>query len=367
MPETTKCGDSPNKSSNKNKDNEWMFASVCTKYGKAREVFEIRENVPKPVIAKANQILVRTKYTTVNPADCKQRSGNLKLVAKHDFPLVLGQDFLGQVVEIGSKVSQIQVGQVVMGSTAPRNSCAAQYLVCFEHECVDVDDAIQIHDKDNTKDKSNERTSIAAMAAACPTAYCTAWKGLFDIGRLPSQDEKQTASNKNTNHNVAKSILIVGASGSVGSAAVQLAVGIASNIDTVVAICGSDNLQYVQSLGNSDTKVVAVDYKQPSYQNKLLQKNNGQTFDLILDCVGGDDYYYKLHPFLNFDNPKAKYVTCVGPVLHGGSEPITYRTLLSTVCALVPRLLGNYCLFGMRNSRYQIYLGFDTIPLPYMK
>jgi len=63
---------------------------------------------------------------------------------------------------------------------------------------------------------------------------------------------------------------------------------------------------------------------------------------------------------VNFDNPQASYITCVGPVLHGGSEPITYRTLLSTVGALVPRLLGNYLLRGRWNSRYKIYLGFET-------
>ena len=384
MPEATQSGniDSSDQNANNTKTNNdessLMFASVCTQYGDAKEVFEIRKNIPRPTIAQPDQVLVRTYYTTVNPADCKQRSGNLKLVAKqHDFPFVLGQDFVGRVVEIGSK-SKLRPGQVVMGSTAPRNSCSAEYLVCFSNECVCVhldepkDETEDDHFTRLTKIEDLEETKALA-AAACPTAYCTAWKGLFDIGMLPTPDRYQSkAIDRKTNNanpnlavakSISKSILIVGASGSVGSAAVQLAVGVATKIDTVVAICGTNNVEYVQSLRNSDTRVFAVDYKQPIYEKKISEKNNGQPFDLILDCVGGDDYYYKLHPLLNFDNPKAKYVTCVGPVLHGGSEPITYKTLLSTVCTLVPRLMGNYFLFGRRNSRYQIYLGFDTSPL----
>jgi len=356
-------------------DNTQMFASICTGYGPANAVFELRHDVPRPVLSGDDQILVRTEMTAVNPADCKQRSGNLQRISRHDFPLVLGQDFCGTVVKVGPGAAHAaKVGDTVMGSTAPRNSCSAEYLLAHPSECVTID---------------REKLSPASAAAA-PTAYCTAWKGLFDkaYGNLPMRTEHRTEDEVNTaaaaaseepkpdgtNTNTHKpktdraksSVLIIGASGSVGSAAVQLAVGVAE-VGRVVAICGTDNIDYVQSLGKDDnnsnsnttTEMAVVDYRQPGYEHELRHER----FDLILDCVGGDEYYHKFHPRLNFVNRGACYVTCVGPVLHGGSEPITYRTLLSTIGTLVPRLLGNYLLPGRWNSRYKIYLGFETTPL----
>ena len=132
------------------------------------QVFEIRDNIAKPQIAKPqitepNQILIANERTTFNPADCKQRSGNLQMVVKHEFPLILGQDFAGTVVEIGSAVTKFQVGDQVLGSTAPRNSCATEYVCAYEHEV--------------SKKPSNVSWE---EAAAIPTGYCTACKGFFD-------------------------------------------------------------------------------------------------------------------------------------------------------------------------------------------
>jgi len=341
-----------------------MFASVCTRYGPAGDVFELRHDLPRPVLQKDDDVLVEVHTTAVNPADCKQRSGNLQLISKHDFPLVLGQDFCGTVVAVGPGVSHnynnIHVGDTVMGSTAPRNSCSAQYLVARAGECATIELKLDVD-----VDAKAGVVVTPAIAAATPTAYCTAWKGLNYLDLLPT-DEQDVADHHNSNpesssRKSSSSVLILGASGSVGSAAVQLAAGLGA-VDKVVAVCGKDNLGYVESLSTETTEVVAIDYKQPGYATKLRQ--NHQKFDLVLDCVGGDEYYYEFHGCLNFANPRACYVTCVGPVLHGGSEPITPKTLLSTIRKLVPRLLGNYLLPGKWNSRYRIYLGFDTTPLP---
>ena len=65
-----------------------MTAAVAPTYGPP-SVFELQQ-IPIPAIA-ADQLLVRVRATCVNPADAKQRSGNLKLVMKHAFPLVLTQ------------------------------------------------------------------------------------------------------------------------------------------------------------------------------------------------------------------------------------------------------------------------------------
>ena len=234
-----------------------MHGCVCKEYGQADQVFECRSDLTKPEVSDPSHVLIANKRTTVNPADCKQRSGNLKLVMKHEFPFILGQDFAGTVIAVGSSVTKVRVGDEVFGSTAPRNSCSAEIVCAFEDEC--------------TSKPSNISWD---QAAATPTGFCTAWRGLFDpsYGNLPI--------NPIDDDNPPK-ILILGASGSVGSAAVQLAVAIAKV--NVVAICGSDNFDYVKSLGVSKV----LDYSSSSSSNfERYLKESGVSFDLILDCVG---------------------------------------------------------------------------------
>ena len=99
-----------------------MTAAVAPTYGPP-SVFELQQ-IPIPAIA-ADQLLVRVRATCVNPADAKQRSGNLKLVMKHAFPLVLGQDFAGVVEQVGARCTRFKVGDEVFGSTAPRSTRTA--------------------------------------------------------------------------------------------------------------------------------------------------------------------------------------------------------------------------------------------------
>ena len=129
-----------------------MKATICVQYGPPSTAFEYKENYAKPEITKPNQILIKNKLCSVNPADCKQSSGNLKLVLKHQFPFILCQDFAGVVVEVGKDVKKFQVGDNVFGCTngaengkQPRNSCAAEYLITFENECEIKPDTISFN------------------------------------------------------------------------------------------------------------------------------------------------------------------------------------------------------------------------------
>merc|ERR1712187_379131 len=81
-----------------------------------------------------------------------------------------------------------------------------------------------------------------------------------------------------------------------------------------------------------------------------------ESFDLVYDAVGGDEQYRRSRGLLKAGG---KYISAVGPVLHGGSEPITLRTILWTASVLVPRLLLN--TFASR--RYSLYLSFDVADL----
>jgi hypothetical protein len=131
-----------------------------------------------------------------------------------------------------------------------------------------------------------------------------------------------------------KSVLIVGASGAVGSAVVRLGSEVAQVEG--VCFCGAKNAYYLESLG----AVKTLDYATDSVET--LQAL-GRTFEFVLDCVVWEATSSITNCF-DFLNPDAGfYVTCsVGPVQHGGSKPITYSTLLNSVTARDPRFLGNY-------------------------
>ena len=101
-----------------------MRAAVMRGYGPPTVLEEAQ--VERPTLAP-DQLLVRVEATSVNPADCKQRAGNLVHIISHKFPCVLGQDFAGTVVEVGPKCRGFSVGDRVYGSTAPRNGCSAEY------------------------------------------------------------------------------------------------------------------------------------------------------------------------------------------------------------------------------------------------
>merc|ERR1712216_884077 len=123
-------------------------------------------------------------YTTVNPADCKQRSGNLKLVLKHKFPLILGQDFAGEVVSVVNTTSAgFTIGDLVFGCTAPNNGCSAEYVVA------DVDQCAKLVGRSEFANEDNSHFELLRKAVACPTAFCTAWKGLFVVGGMRRREQ----------------------------------------------------------------------------------------------------------------------------------------------------------------------------------
>jgi NADPH:quinone reductase-like Zn-dependent oxidoreductase len=164
-----------------------MRAAFAHSYG-APSVITLATDVPMP-IPGPEQLLIRVHSTTVNPADCKQRSGNLKLVMKHSFPLAFGQDFAG-IVESAPPTSQFKRGDEVYGCTAPRNGCGAEYVAVYEREVV-----------------RKPVTLAWDVAAATPTAACTAYRGVVTVGKATE----------------GMRVLVHGASGGVGSAMVQIA------------------------------------------------------------------------------------------------------------------------------------------------
>lgn len=95
-----------------------MRALQIAKFG-SNEILKINKNAKLPVIQKSDQVIVKVSATSINPLDVQIRSGySAKMIQRMTqkegtFPLTLGRDFAGKVVEIGSSVRRVKVGDKV--------------------------------------------------------------------------------------------------------------------------------------------------------------------------------------------------------------------------------------------------------------
>lgn len=226
-----------------------MKAVICTRYGPP-EVLQIQE-VPNP-IPKNKEVLVRIIATAVNSGDVRVRSlavgGFMKFIMRMVLGFsrprkpVLGTVYSGIIEHIGSHVSNFKVGDRVFGMTGFNFGTYAEYI--------------------SVKEKSN----IAPMpdTATFEEAASLIFGGQTAIYFL----EKSGISKRS-----APKILIIGATGSVGSSAVQIAKFYKAEI---TAVCSSDGIPLIKRLGVSD--IILYD------KEDFTQASPG--FDIIFDAVG---------------------------------------------------------------------------------
>lgn len=220
-----------------------MKAIVQNDYG-SPDVLNLAE-VAKPVI-KNNEVLVRVKAVSINAGDVFAMRGSpwpIRLIAGFPKPkdYVLGQDMAGVVEMAGSNVTQFHPGDEVYASSG---SALAEYVSV-------ADDKLALKPDNLTFEK----------AATIPTGAITALKGLRDVGKLkPGQK-----------------VLINGASGGVGTFAVQIAKALGAE---VTGVCSTRNVDMVRSLGADDV----VDYTRKDFTQ------NGRRYDLILDNVASHSF-----------------------------------------------------------------------------
>ncbi|SFS95549.1 NAD(P)-dependent alcohol dehydrogenase [Marininema halotolerans] len=215
-------------------------------------------NKPKPK-PKSHELLVKVQATSVNPSDWKMQ----KTFSKLGLSYRPGADFSGVVEEVGSKVTQFKKGDAVFSMKGPGGGTASEYLTVHEKRVVKKPDSVSFQ-----------------QAAGVPTAGITAWHGLTTYGQLqPGQK-----------------VLIVGASGGMGTFAVQMAKALGAE---VTGVCSTRNVDLVKELGAD----AVIDYTKGSVIDPALF---GQ-FDLILDTVTTDGYK-KYFPLLT---KKGVYVTSV--------------------------------------------------------
>jgi len=249
-------------------------AVVYDTYG-SPDVLVLME-IDEPVVGD-DQVLVRVRATSVNPADWHFMRGLPYLVRlinglrKPSKATVLGSDIAGQVEAVGENVTRFRPGDEVFGRTRAAHRPDRRDVVgaggCAEYACVS---------EDVLAPKPANLTF--EQAAAVPLAALTALQALRDTGKVqPGQR-----------------VLINGASGGVGTFAVQIAKLLGAH---VTGVCGTSNMEMVRSIGADQV----IDYSQEDFTK------SGHRYDLILDI--GDRSLSSLRRALT---PKGALVTIGG-------------------------------------------------------
>ncbi len=256
-----------------------MQAVVCSKYG-GPEVLELQE-VKKPV-PKDNEILVKNHVTTVTSADYRIRGAQFPLLFWLPMRLImgfkgprnsiLGMEFAGQVESVGKNVTKFKTGDQVFGSTYDGGFGGYAEYVCISEEAV-------------ITQKSAEMPFEEAA-----TIFFGGHTALHFLRKANIQPGQK--------------ILVYGASGCIGTFAVQLAKYF--GVD-VTGICSTANVELVKSLGADNV----IDYTREDFTQ------NGETYDVIFDTVGFSPFDASVKSLA----PKGYYLRAVhldpGPISKG--------------------------------------------------
>lgn len=221
----------------------WMKAAVIDAYGPASRL-QLRD-MEKPRV-QDDQLLVAVRASSVNPIDWKIRSGMLKFILFPKFPLILGFDICGEVVETGGAVTKFKQGDRVYAKLESSTGGAyAQFAVVGEQAAA--------HAPKNASD---------AEAAAIPLAAMTALQGMRGNGGLKSGGR----------------VLVIGASGGVGAYAVQIAKALGAH---VTAVCGTGSISWVKELGADRI----IDYRK---EDVLAAP---EPYDVVFDAVATQSFF----------------------------------------------------------------------------
>lgn len=224
-----------------------MKAMVCTKYGKP-DVLQLQE-VEKP-IPKENEILIKIYATTVTSGDCRVRSFNSPLLLWLPLRIVLGLrkprksilgvELAGEVEDVGKNVTRFKKGDQLFAMIGMKFGGYAEYI------CLPEKGTIAVKPENVTYEEA------ASISFGGTTALHFFRKGTIQTGQK---------------------VLIYGASGAVGTAAVQLANYYGAE---VTGVCSAKNSELVKSLGADRV----IDYQNENFTEKQ------EKYDLIFDAVG---------------------------------------------------------------------------------
>ena len=218
-----------------------MKAVVCTKLGDPN-LLEIKE-VDKPIISK-DEVLIKVEVAGVNFPDALLVQGKYQIVI--DPPFIPGNEVCGIVEEIGENVD-IPVGTKVIG--IPPIGGFAEFVSLNKNLVIPVNEGFD---------------SLAG--ASLPINYGTSYYAL----------------KRRANAQSGESLLVLGASGGIGTAAIQLAK--VMGLKTICAVGSEDKAEYAKNLGGDEI----IRYDQVDLKETVKELTGGKGVDIVIDPVGGD-------------------------------------------------------------------------------
>lgn len=238
---------------------EKMKAIIYTKFGPP-DVLHLAE-VEKPTPTD-NQVLIRIFATTVAKEDPDMRAApGINGLVKPKNP-ILGMYLAGEIEQVGGKVQRFKIGDLVYGSAGVKGGTNAEYI------CLSEDAALV---------KKPENLSFQ-QAAAVPNGAITTVPFLVHLAQIKA----------------GHTMLITGASGTVGTSALQLGKYYGAEI---TGVCSTKKIDLIQSLGADKV----IDYTQEDFTQ------NGETYDIIFDTVGSSSFSRCKSSL----NPRGLYLTTV--------------------------------------------------------
>jgi|TARA_B110000503_G_C7171531_1_gene424531 NADPH:quinone reductase-like Zn-dependent oxidoreductase len=224
-----------------------MKAAYQKSYGSA-EILLIDDVLPRPTLRKSD-LLVKVRYASLNPIDFHMRAGYGRQIMEHKraaiWPLVLGRDGIGEVIELGAKAGGFNIGDIVVFALGPEDqgSCA-QYCRVPRTAAALLPANVEVRD-----------------AASLSYVALTSWRALVDVAGIEP------------GHCSGQRILVHAGAGGVGSFAIQLLKLWGA---TVITTCSEANMDKVKALGAD----LAIDYKAERFEEKA------GAVDGVLDTVG---------------------------------------------------------------------------------
>ena len=238
-------------------------------------------DVPNPAV-KESDVLIRIHAASVNLLDSKIKSGEFKAFLSYKFPLVMGHDVAGVVVNVGEQVKKFKVGDQVYARPA-------DYHIGTFAEFIAIDQA----------DVASKPKSLTMEeAASIPLVGLTAWQALVEKGNLKKGQK----------------VFIQAGSGGVGTFAIQLAKHLGATVATTTSAA---NIDLVKSLGAD----VVIDYKKQDFETILSQ------YDLVLNSQDAAT----LEKSLRILKPGGKLISISGPPDPEFAKAVGLNWILKTV------------------------------------